>query len=172
MLSAHIAAHSQMLRGDKILYCTAAVAVLLLSCLAQSQDDKFAGNLIQEDDVEQPLSQPSRDAAHVSSSQDSNVTGTVDEVVQVVPSPEDVHDPQEKEDNGQPAEKKTANKAPRPVRKPESVGFVPPPEEEPLAAQEEAIEQVEVHMEKRVVHLIPTLPPRFAIHYVFVLLKL
>ena len=175
-----------MLYGDRMLYSTAAVTVLfILSCLAQSQNEKFAGNLIQEDEVEQPLSQASRDAAHVSSSQDSNVT-TVDEVVHVVPSPdlhdpssddpspedvrdyspEDVRDPSpeevhDAEDSGPPAQKK---KAPRPVKKPESIGFVSPPEEEPLGqtAQEEAIERIE---EKQVVRLIPTLPPRFAMVY-------
>ena len=50
----------------------------------------------------------------------------------------------------------SVNKAPRPLQKPESVGYIPPAEEVTKDDEEQPIEQVT----ERVVNLIPTLPPR------------
>ena len=101
------------------------VLVLLLVRLAYSQREQFAGNL--EPDP------PTNDAKP-----GQNQT---EEVVHAIPAS------QEKVGS--------VNKAPRPLEKPESVGYIPPAEEV-TKDEEQPIEQVT----EKVVNLIPTLPPR------------
>ncbi len=142
-----------MPRRDGLHCYVAAVAVFLLTCPAHSQENKFAGNLNPENNhaAEPSASNQTAPAEVVYALPLSNGAPT-QEKADASPSPI----PQERANAGQSIKKEPARRAPRPLGKPESVGFVPPPEDE-----EENVEVSEQVEEKHMVNLIPTLPARF-----------
>lgn len=131
--------------------------VFLLFCPARLQQEKFTGNLVPDDT--QPSSGNKPEATDGASEMlppvaSDNLTEPRDSTVHVV---QDTAPAASSQSTGE-----KVKKAPRPIGKAESVGFVPPPEKE--TDKEEVIEKVDT--EKLVVNSIPTLPPRFATIYV------
>lgn len=141
-----------LLLGEKRRCIFIVTVYVVLSCSAQPEQDKFAGNLNQD---------ISGDSVSETLVTGSNLTGHDDVVHIVRPSVDTPSNHVESEDGptSKSTSKKKPQKAPRPIGKPDSVGFVPPPEEESVH-EKENLQQVPVEKEK--VHLIPTLPPRFA----------
>ncbi len=136
--------------------------VLVLFCLALSQEDKFAGNLVPGQD--QPDSRVEGAENLSGSVLSSNLTETSDDSVHVVhPSVDtsrvssDVSSSQDIS-NSQSTEK--VKKASKPIKKAESVGFVPPPEKD---EETEPIEQLKVDKDTPKASSIPTLPPRYSL---------
>lgn len=125
-------------------------AAVLLSVIwsVQSQEDKFAGNLIPDSNANSDHTADDDDGSgRTPSVAGTNQTGTVDEV-DGTPSTPDSVDP--------PPKKKSVKKAAQPPGKPKSVGFIPPHEEEDKGSEED-VEKVE---ERQMVTSIPTLPAR------------
>ena len=122
-------------------------AVLFLTGLAHSQAE-FAGNL--SPDIDEGAEDGGAGGHQAGVPEEAGVDGRVpEEAVYVVPSLRNGEDTL-----------KSLKKAPRPMGKPQSVGFVPPREEEEKEPSEgNSIEQV-VSSEKKVVTSIPTLPAR------------
>lgn len=123
-------------------------AVLLsFICSAQSQEEKFAGNLIPDSNADSDHTTADDDdgSERTSSVVGTNLTGSPDEVNGAPSIPESADSP---------PEKRSVKKAARPPGKPESVGFIPPPEEEGKGSEEEEAE------ERQMVMSIPTLPAR------------
>lgn len=141
-----------MFLGGKLCYL-AAVSVLYNTCFVQSQEEKFAGNLVPDsDDV------PTADRTELVHATDRNFTEASGGSVHVVPSSDGDPGAQGRADiDPKPHSKVSPKKAPRPLGKPESVGFVPPPQEE-----EEGIKEIVTEKGKPVVASIPSLPARFA----------
>lgn len=140
-----------LLLREKCLCIFIITASVILSCSSQPEHDKFAGNLdpadghTSGDEVPAPVT-------------GSNSTGTDDIVHVVSPSVDTSSNHAEAQDGPSSQSTRKIQKAARPIGKPESVGFIPPPEEASVQ-EEEPVEQVAVTKEK--VHSIPTLPPRF-----------
>ena len=139
-------------RGCRELYFC--IAVLLLSLSVHSQEEKFAGNL-------SPAS-GGGDENTGNPELGSNQTAQPDEGTRIVHSSQ--ANPVQQEGESTPKVpmdgKQSVKKAPRPLGKPESVGFVPPLDAEESEHEEEMIEKVK---EKQVVTLIPTLPARLVL---------
>lgn len=129
------------------------VALLVLS--VYSQGEKFAGNLVPEQD-ESRFDEGSETPEQRLSSLGANFTDTGDDSVHVVVHKSDDSnvDVQDSETNQR---KRNVKKASRPVPMAESVGFIPPPEKE---EEEEKIEQINEDKETPKASLIPTLPVR------------
>lgn len=145
-----------------------ALTALLLSCAAQLEQDKFAGNLHPEDtpqssapdDSDKVLTDPGPVQAAGNLSEHDNTVHVV-HPSEGVPGNFSGSTGEQEKPSSQPASKTKPRKASPPVGKAESVGLIPPPEEEgKVLDKEEKVE--EVPAKPGIVHSIPTLPPRSA----------
>ena len=136
------------------LHYLAAAVLFTLVCSVQLQEEKFAGNLIPDSDQ---AADDDGSSERTSSVGEKNFTEDT-EGVDVVPSAPERVDPL--------PQKRPVKKAAPPPGKPESVGFVPPSEEDEKgsSSKEENIEPVSG--ESQVVTSIPTLPPRYDAVYI------
>lgn len=128
--------------------CYRIVVLVAVLCSSPSEGDEFAGNLV-------PAEQEQGVDSNENVEHNSNLTDG-DHSVHVVQSMVDASNASAGADVDADRSNEKVKRASRPLKKAESVGFVPPPEK-----QEEEFDQIKLSKDLPRASLIPTLPPRY-----------